>query len=63
MIDGDVGRLIGKILVDELGVSNVLSLDGVLLSDLDYIDVGEMISPPGVIPIVIKSLIFDAEQS
>jgi ethanolamine utilization protein EutA len=46
-----------------LGVSNVLSLDGVLLSDLDYIDVGEMISPPGVIPIVIKSLIFDAEQS
>ncbi|MDB9863198.1 ethanolamine ammonia-lyase reactivating factor EutA [Litorivicinus sp.] len=63
VIDGDVGRLIGKILVDELGVSNVLSLDGVLLSDLDYIDVGEMISPPGVIPIVIKSLIFDAEQS
>ena len=40
----------------------LLSLDGIVLSDLDYIDVGEMINPPGVIPLVIKSLVFDSAQ-
>ena len=39
-----------------------MSLDGVILSDLDFIDVGELISPPGVIPLVIKSLVFDSAQ-
>jgi len=63
VIDGDVGRLLGRILSKELNKGvNVLSLDGVVLSDLDFIDVGEMISPPGVIPLVIKSLVFDSAQ-
>lgn len=63
VIDGDVGRLLGRILSKELNKGvNVLSLDGVVLSDLDFIDVGEMISPPGVIPLVIKSLVFDSTQ-
>lgn len=64
VIDGDVGRLIGQILVRELGAgSQVISLDGVALQDLDFVDVGQMITPPGVIPLVIKSLVFDAVQS
>ena len=64
VIDGDVGRLIGQILVRELGAgSQVVSLDGVALQDLDFVDVGQMITPPGVIPLVIKSLVFDAVQS
>ena len=63
VIDGDVGRLLGRILSKELNKgANVLSLDGVVLSDLDFIDVGELISPPGVIPLVIKSLVFDSAQ-
>ena len=36
----------------------LVSIDGVQLQDLDYVDIGEMISPPGVVPIVIKSLLF-----
>jgi ethanolamine utilization protein EutA (predicted chaperonin) len=28
------------------------------LHELDYIDVGELIAPPGVAPVVIKSLLF-----
>jgi ethanolamine utilization protein EutA len=63
VIDGDVGRLLGRILSKELNKGdNLLSLDGVVLSDLDFIDVGELISPPGVIPLVIKSLVFDSGQ-
>ena len=63
VIDGDVGRLLGRILSKELNKGDyLLSLDGIVLSDLDYIDVGEMINPPGVIPLVIKSLVFDSDQ-
>jgi len=63
VIDGDVGRLLGRILNQELNKGKyVLSLDGVVLSDLDFIDVGELINPPGVIPLVIKSLVFDSAQ-
>jgi ethanolamine utilization protein EutA len=59
MIDGDVGRSIGHLLDHELQVpGKVVSIDGVQLQELDYVDVGEMITPPGVVPVVIKSLLF-----
>ena len=59
MIDGDVGRTVGRILDQELRLhGNVVSIDGVQLQELDYVDVGEMITPPGVVPVVIKSLLF-----
>ncbi len=59
MIDGDIGRTLGRLLHRELGLEGPLvSIDGVQLQDLDYVDVGAMISPPGVVPVVIKSLLF-----
>src|SRR5713226_6736262 len=60
MIDGDIGRTIGRILTEELGFAgDLLSIDEVELAELDFVDVGELISPPGVVPVVIKSLLFD----
>ncbi|HUK58067.1 MAG TPA: ethanolamine ammonia-lyase reactivating factor EutA [Stellaceae bacterium] len=59
MIDGDIGRTLGRLLHRELDLEGPLvSIDGVQLQDLDYVDVGAMISPPGVVPVVIKSLLF-----
>jgi ethanolamine utilization protein EutA len=59
MIDGDIGRSIGHLLDRELGAGRpVVAIDGVQLQDLDYVDLGEMITPPGVVPVVIKSLLF-----
>jgi len=59
MIDGDIGRTLGRLLHEELDLPGPLvSIDGVQLQDLDYVDVGAMISPPGVVPVVIKSLLF-----
>ncbi len=59
MIDGDVGRTFGHLLENELKLpGHVVSIDGVQLHDFDYVDVGAMISPPGVVPMVIKSLLF-----
>jgi ethanolamine utilization protein EutA len=59
MIEGDVGRTFGHLLESELKFpGHVISIDGVQLQDFDYVDVGSMITPPGVVPMVIKSLLF-----
>jgi ethanolamine utilization protein EutA len=59
MIDGDIGKTIGRILTEELGFAgDLVSIDGVELAELDFVDVGELIAPPGVVPVVIKSLLF-----
>jgi len=58
-IDGDVGKTFGRLLHRELNwPGKVLCIDGVELHELDYIDVGALIAPPGVVPVVIKSLLF-----
>jgi ethanolamine utilization protein EutA len=59
MIDGDVGKTFGHLLHEELGFSGkLISIDGVHLHELDFVDVGELYDPPGVVPVVIKSLLF-----
>jgi ethanolamine utilization protein EutA len=58
MIDRDVGRLLGHILEQEMGVAGVISIDGVQLRELDYVDIGELMQPSEVVPVVIKSLLF-----
>jgi len=59
MIDGDVGKTFGRIVQRELGwPGKIVSVDGVELQELDYVDVGALIAPPGVVPVVIKSLLF-----
>lgn len=59
VIDGDVGQTLGRILDRELQIGlNLISIDGVQLKELDFVDLGEFINPPGVIPVVIKSLLF-----
>lgn len=59
LIDGDVGKTVGHLLREELGLTReLISIDGVQLHDLDFVDVGEMLQPAGVIPLVIKSLVF-----
>ncbi len=61
MIDGDVAASLGRILHDELGlVGAVVCIDGIALRELDFVDVGERLDPPGVVPVVIKSLLFPA---
>jgi ethanolamine utilization protein EutA len=58
MIDRDVARLLGHILEQEMGVAGVISIDGVQLREFDFVDIGELIEPSEVVPVVIKSLLF-----
>ena len=58
-LDGDVGASLGGILKEELDViSPIVSIDGLQLVELDYVDVGELIQPANVVPVVVKSLAF-----
>jgi ethanolamine utilization protein EutA len=62
MIDGDVGASLGRILHDELHLDGrIVSIDGISLRQLDFVDVGEPLDPPGVVPVVIKSLLFPSD--
>jgi ethanolamine utilization protein EutA len=59
LIEGDVAASIGRILRDELNVAcPLVCVDGVTLKELDYVDLGQKIEPTGVVPVVIKSLLF-----
>jgi ethanolamine utilization protein EutA len=59
--DGDIGGIIGLHFQEELKLEcPIISIDGIALSDFDYIDVGAMIPSSGAVPVVIKSLIFPA---
>jgi ethanolamine utilization protein EutA len=57
--DRDIARLVGRLLVEELGAKlNVVAVDELELGAFDYIDVGEPLPVSGVVPVVIKSLVF-----
>lgn len=59
LTDRDVGKTIGSILKQDLGIpGEIVSIDGVLLKEFDFVDIGEVIQPAGVVPVVIKSLLF-----
>jgi ethanolamine utilization protein EutA len=64
VMDGDAGKTLGNILTKELNVGGeVISIDNVQLSEFDFIDVGEVIQPTLVVPLVIKSLLFAAPDA
>jgi ethanolamine utilization protein EutA len=62
MLDGDVAQTLGHILRDELHVeSEILVIDGVVLWDFDYIDLGRIRMPSYTVPVTIKSLVFSED--
>jgi ethanolamine utilization protein EutA len=55
----DLGKLVGRILRDELGVTNdVVSIDSVEVREFDYVDIGAIIDAARSVPVVVKSLVF-----
>ena len=62
MLDGDVAQTLGHILREELHVeSEILVIDGVVLWDFDYIDLGRIRMPSNTVPVTIKSLVFSED--
>ena len=62
--DGDIGGLIGIHCGELMGETNpIVSIDGVVLSEFNFIDVGELLETSGAVPVVIKSLVFPASAA
>jgi ethanolamine utilization protein EutA len=59
VLDADLAGIVGQMLRDELGVRGpVICVDQIALSDLDFIDIGAVVSEKSVVPVVVKSLVF-----
>ncbi len=58
-LEADLGAALGRILRDELGFdAPLISIDGVELRELDFVDLGEPLQPTKVLPVMVKSLAF-----
>jgi ethanolamine utilization protein EutA len=61
VLDADVAGIVGQMLETELRVGvPIVCVDQIALSDLDFIDVGTVVPEKGVVPVVVKSLVFSA---
>jgi ethanolamine utilization protein EutA len=58
LVDGDIAHGLGRILGEELGADRFICLDGLRAGEFDYVDVGSVVRPAGVVPVVVKSLLF-----
>ena len=64
ILDRDVAQTLGGVLRDELGVrSEVLVVDGIMLVDFDYVDLGRIRLPSYTLPVTVKSLLFNDSSS
>jgi ethanolamine utilization protein EutA len=62
MLDGDIAQTLGAVLREDCGVmSEILVIDGVMLMDFDYIDLGKVRIPSFTVPVTIKSLVFSED--
>ena len=60
--DTDIGNSVGNVMKRETGIQNeLLSIDELKLKEGDFIDIGEPIIEDIVVPVVIKTLVFDSE--
>jgi ethanolamine utilization protein EutA len=64
MLEGDAALTLGGVLREELALSSELVvIDGVVLRDFDFVDIGRMRLPSHTVPVTIKSLLFGAAHT
>jgi ethanolamine utilization protein EutA len=62
ILDGDLAHTLGNLLREEMDVtSEILVIDGVVLWDFDYIDLGRIRMPSQTVPVTVKSLVFSQD--
>jgi ethanolamine utilization protein EutA len=60
LVDGDIAMSLCRIIRNEIAAAaNVIAIDGVALKQFDYVDIGRVIEVTNVVPVVIKSLLFN----
>jgi ethanolamine utilization protein EutA len=60
IFDSDLAQTLGGVLREDLGVaSEILVVDGIVLMDFDYVDLGKVRLPSNTVPVTVKSLLFN----
>ena len=60
--DADIGNSVGNVMKRETGIINeLLSIDEIRLKEGNFVDIGEPIIEDVVVPVVIKTLVFDSD--
>lgn len=60
IFDKDIGALVGAVLKEDMLVPNeVVAVDEIEVTDLDFVDVGQLLGNRSAVPVVIKSLVFE----
>jgi ethanolamine utilization protein EutA len=62
ILDNDMAHTLGNLLREEMDVeSEILVIDGIVLWDFDYIDLGRIRMPSQTVPVTVKSLVFSQD--
>jgi ethanolamine utilization protein EutA len=62
ILDGDLAHTLGALLREEMEIaSEILVIDGIVLWDFDYIDLGRIRMPSQTVPVTVKSLVFSQD--
>jgi ethanolamine utilization protein EutA len=62
ILDGDLAQTLGGVLHEELLIgSEVMVIDGIVLWDFDYVDLGRIRLPSQTVPVTVKSLVFNQD--
>lgn len=61
VIENDIAKALGQAIKVQLDNNkDLICIDGIATRDGDYIDVGEPIGEGGVLPVVVKTIIFNS---
>jgi ethanolamine utilization protein EutA len=58
----DIGKVLGQTLKTIRPSADIICIDQIVVHDSDYIDIGKFLSCGSVVPIIIKTLVFETKQ-
>ncbi|MFF1956718.1 ethanolamine ammonia-lyase reactivating factor EutA [Streptomyces sp. NPDC058220] len=58
LFDGDIARTVGGILLDQGVTTPVVSVDGIAVTEFDFVDIGAVLPKSGTVPVSLKSMVF-----
>lgn len=62
VMEQDAGKVMGQTLKYMKPEANIICIDQVIVDEGDYIDIGKSIASGSVVPVVIKTLVFETKQ-
>jgi ethanolamine utilization protein EutA len=60
ILDMDLAQSVGSHIEKRLSDRGVITVDGIDVGSLEYVDVGDSLEDSGAVPVIVKSLVFGA---